>query len=264
MSRELAIVTGGTSGIGKEYSNRLAKLGYDLLIVGRREEILERNANEIRENFNVEVEVVSLDLRNDLDVDKFVEIVEEKNNIGFLVNNAGYGAENSFIKDSYENQEDMLKVHNRIVIKLCHTVGNKMKIRKKGVIVNVSSLAAFNEFAESAMYCSTKRFLVTFSECLGMELMRDNVKVQCLCPGFTRTDFHNKLKMDEKDLQNKGVVRWGSTYDVVDYSLKMLKKKYSIIVIPGILNRFLYRVVKLIPKCIYYRVVTKGWGLMKR
>lgn len=138
-----------------------------------------------------------------------------------------------------------------------------MKEDNKGTIVNVSSLAAFNQFAESAMYCSTKRFLVTFSECLAMELSKYGVKVQCLCPGFTRTDFHSKLKMEESKLGNKGIVRWMTADEVVKYSIEKLDKTLKVIVIPGFFNRVIYNLLKFIPKAIYYRVANKGWALME-
>ena len=178
------------------------------------------------------------------------------------MNNAGYGADDSFTRDEYSKQYDMAKVHMLVTMKLCHSLSKKMKENNKGYIINVSSMAGFNVFPSSAMYCSTKAFLISFTQCLAMELLENNIKVQCLCPGFTRTDFHSKLNMEESKLQNKGFVRWMSTREVVEISLKNINKKLKVIVIPGFCNKFLYFVSKFTPRCLYYKVAIKGWELM--
>ena len=149
-----------------------------------------------------------------------------------------------------------------VTMKLCHSLSKKMKENNKGYIINVSSMAGFNVFPSSAMYCSTKAFLISFTQCLAMELLENNIKVQCLCPGFTRTDFHSKLNMEESKLQNKGFVRWMSTREVVEISLKNINKKLNVIVIPGFCNKFLYFVSKFTPRWLYYKVAIKGWELM--
>lgn len=257
-----ALITGATSGIGKEYAYELGKRGYNLILIGRREDKLKKVAKDIEEEFNVECRVVILDLTKEEEFDNFTRSIENNYNIEFLVNNAGYGAEDSFTKDEYSKQYDMAKVHMIVTMKLCHVVGNIMKKNKKGYIINVSSMAGFNVFPTSAMYCSTKAFLISFTQCLAMELLEYNIKVQCLCPGFTRTDFHSKLNMEESKLKNKGLVRWMSTKEVVRISLKNLKKNLKVLVIPGGCNKILYFVSKFTPKFLYYKVAIKGWDLM--
>lgn len=259
---KIAVITGATSGIGKEYAFQLAKKGYDLILVGRRVEKIKTVAEEIENNFKVKTHVEILDLTDDNKLDDFIKRLEKKDNIEFLVNNAGYGADDSFTRDEYSKQYDMAKVHMLVTMKLCHSLSKKMKENNKGYIINVSSIAGFNVFPSSAMYCSTKAFLISFTQCLAMELLENNIKVQCLCPGFTRTDFHSKLNMEESKLQNKGFVRWMSTREVVEISLKNINKKLKVIVIPGFCNKFLYFVSKFTPRWLYYKVAIKGWELM--
>lgn len=260
--KKTAVITGATSGIGKEFAFRLASKGYNLIIVGRREDKLKEVAREIEENLKVNVAVNILDLTNDIEFNKFVSELELREDIEFLVNNAGYGADDAFTRDQYSKQLDMAKVHMLVTMRLCHSLSKQMKRNKKGYIINVSSMAGFNVFPSSAMYCSTKAFLISFSQCLAMELIGYNIKVQCLCPGFTRTDFHSKLEMEEGKLQNKGLIRWMSTSEVVNISSKNIDKRLKVIVIPGFCNKILYFVSKLTPKWLYYKVAIKGWDLM--
>lgn len=260
--KKTAIITGATSGIGKEFSLRLGEKGYNLILIGRREKLLKEVANNIEQNFKVKVEINILDISNEQELEGFINKISSYNNIEFLINNAGHGAEDSFTKDSIENQIEMINVHIMASVKLAYVVANKMKKNKKGYIINLSSLASFNAFPTSGMYCGTKSFLTRFSESLALELLNYNIKVQALCPGFTKTDFHSKLKMDENKLQNKGLVKWMIPKEVVDISLKNIDKKLKVIVIPGFYNKIMYIVSKMTPKFIYYKVALKGWKLL--
>ncbi|MEG0295790.1 MAG: SDR family oxidoreductase [Clostridium sp.] len=262
MNNKVAIITGATSGIGKEYSRLLASKGYNLILVGRRIEIITKVARDIEDEFNVYVETKILDLTNKQSFNNFANEIESRNDIEMLINNAGYGAEASFTEDTFENQDDMVNVHIKATIKLCHIVSKQMKKNKSGKIINVCSLAAFNVFPTSAMYCATKMFLVSFSQSLAMELNKYNIRVQALCPGFTRTDFHAKLDMDESKLKSKGIVRWMYPQEVVEYSLSKIDKELKVIIIPGFLNRVTYHLVKFIPKNVYYKVASRSWDLL--
>lgn len=259
---KIAVITGATSGIGKEFSIRLAEKGYNLILTGRRKELLNDVAANIRKKFNVNVEVKILDISNRDELDNFIEYIKNQNNIEFLVNNAGHGAKDTFTRDSIKNQEEMINVHVLATVRLCHVVANKMKERKKGYIINLSSIASFNSFPTSGMYCATKGFLTSFSQSLALELLDYNIKVQALCPGFTRTDFHKKLNMDESKLRNKGVVKWMTPKEVVNISLNNIDKKLKVIVIPGFGNKVMCILSRFAPKSIYYKIALKGWKLL--
>ena len=259
---KIAIVTGATSGIGKEFSKRLAMMGYDLIVVGRREEVLKKVAKNIEKRYCVNVEVKILDLSHEDRLNEFISFINKQDDIEYLVNNAGHGAIDTFTRDNIENQVEMINVHILATVKLCHTIANKMKKNKKGYIINTSSIASFNTFPTSGMYCATKGFLSSFSQSLALELKEYNIKVQALCPGFTRTDFHEKLNMDKKILKNKGIVKWMTPQEVVDISLKNINKKSKIIVVPGFGNKIMCLASKFSPRFIYYKVALKGWKLL--
>lgn len=260
----LAMITGASSGIGKEYAFRFGEKGYNLFLIGRREEKLLKVKKEIEESFKVKVEYKLVNLEDEKEIENLIGELKARKDIEVLINNAGYGGGESFLKDSLEFSENMIRVHINATIKLTRACSEWMKKNNKGYIINTSSMAGFNQFKDSAMYCSTKAFLISFSECLGLECMKYNIKVQVLCPGFVRTDFHEKLDMDEKMLQNKGIIRWMNTEEVVNYSLKRLfnNKKYTFICIPGFLNKVLYYSIRLMPKKMYYKITSKGWEYM--
>lgn len=260
----LAIITGASSGIGKEYALKLGEKGYDLFLIGRREEKLIKVKKEIEESFKVKIEYRLVNLDDEKEIESLIKELEKRENIEVLINNAGYGGGESFLKDRVEFSENMIRVHINATIKLTRACSELMKRNKKGYIINTSSMAGFNQFKDSAMYCSTKAFLISFSECLGLECMEHNIKVQVLCPGFVRTDFHEKLDMDERMLQNKGIIRWMNTEEVVKYSLKRIfnNKKYNFICIPGFLNKILYYSIRLMPKKMYYKITSRGWEYM--
>lgn len=257
-----AIVTGATSGMGKEFSRRLAEKGYDLIIVGRRTELINKVAEDIEKDFNVKVNTKILDLSDKDQLEDFVNFIKKEDNIEFLVNNAGHGAKDTFTRDKIEEQEGMINVHIIATVRLCHAVAQKMKKNRIGYIINLSSIASFNSFPTSGMYCATKGFLTSFSQSLALELEEYNIKVQALCPGFTRTDFHEKLKMDENRLKNKGIVKWMIPKEVVDISLKNIEKKLKVIVIPGFGNKIMCLASRLAPRSIYYKIAAKGWKLL--
>ncbi|MEF9951011.1 MAG: SDR family oxidoreductase [Clostridium sp.] len=262
MDRKKALITGGTSGIGKAFSYRLAEKGYDLIITGRREDILKEVEKDIEDKFSVNVTSIIVDFNKEEEYKDFIEYIESQDNIEFLVNNSGHGAKDTFTRDEYSNQEDMVKVHIIATMRLCHIIANKMKKFNKGYIINVGSIASFNTFPTSGMYCATKGFLASFSQSLALELEENNIRVQVLCPGFTRTDFHMKLKMDESKLKNKGIVKWMTPYQVVDYSLEHINKPLKVIVIPGFGNKIMVYASKFCPRWIYYKIAKKGWKLL--
>ncbi|MEG0129023.1 SDR family NAD(P)-dependent oxidoreductase [Clostridium sp.] len=262
MNRKIAVITGATSGIGKEFAIRLAEKGYDLLLTGRREKLLNEVKSYIEREYKVNVILFIVDFNNNEEFNKLLNYIEGINNIEFLVNNSGHGAKDTFTKDNVKNQLDMVGVHILAVIKLCHLIGNKMKKNKKGYIINVSSIASFNSFPTSGMYCATKGFLTSFSQSLALELEDFNINVQALCPGFTRTDFHSKLNMDGNKLKNKGIVKWMTPSEVVGYSLEKINKPLKVIVIPGIGNKVMVLASRICPRGIYYKIAKRGWKLL--
>ena len=258
MKNRYAIVTGATSGIGKSFATSFAKMGLNVLITGRREPILQTIAEELSQKYNVKVDIAVGDLADKAYVDSLATKIKSIGEIEYLVNNDGYGNRDSFFNGVFNEQEKMLDVHIYALTQLVHITGNIMKEQKFGNIINTSSLASFFPIPTGEFYCSTKAFINIFTESVFIGLRKHNIKVQCLCPGFTYTDFHRKLNIEDSKRVNRFLIRWMSADEVVRISLKNLKKKDKVIVVPGFTNKLLYFASYLIPRKLYYKFATSS------
>lgn len=258
----IAFITGASSGIGAEFSRRFAAQGYDLIISGRRREQLDRVAEEIRTKYGRTVTIKLGDLANPDHLAELVELIKNNPDIDVLINNAGLGLEKHFIEDDITNPDMLLDVHLRAAMHLMHAAIPGMTQRRRGTIINVSSIAGFSPTASDPTYGATKAFLTLFTESLHLVLRDKGIKVQALCPGFTWTNFHEKLGMPKEEQLHRGILRWTTVDKVVDASIKGLKDG-TVVVIPGFLNRVAMTIVALLPRRIYYRLM-KGKGLRRR
>lgn len=254
-TNKIAIITGATSGIGAEYAYEYAQLGYDLLITGRRKQKLETFASELKNKFNVNIIAVACDFSSDSSLEQLFKELEKLSQVEILVNNAGFGTNESFIDADFTTHETMLKVHIEAVIKITYLIIPKMIANGEGSIINVSSFAAFTPAASSILYNSTKAFQISFSENLHLSLQKYNIKVQALCPGFTQTEFHDKIGVKPEVEKTKHFLKWMTPKFVVTQSLKALDDKGHVVCVPGISYQFFLVILKLIPKTLYYRMV---------
>ena len=248
---KFALITGATSGIGKAFAYSLAGLGHNLIITGRKLQVLTEVTDDIKSKYNIEVIKVVADLSVQSDIESLLRIISNKK-IDILINNAGYGIKEQFHHDEINNQLKMLKVHVTSPLILIHAVMDIMMKEKCGSIINVSSLAAFFPTSGNAMYASTKSFLKNFTLSLRMEMKQYNIQVQCLCPGFTYTDFHRNAGLDKSSsLQNR--IGWMDADKVVKYSLHSLEKG-KVICVPGILNKVTFALIHVVPACTLARL----------
>lgn len=254
-TNKTACITGATSGIGAAFAEEFAKRGYDLLITGRRQEKINFFAKKLRQQYDVGVEVVIADFSDEITIDLLGNKISRIANLEILVNNAGYGSEGSFYEEKSQQQMAKLHVCSSTAVKLSHAVLPNMIANHKGIIINVSSLSACFPAPGAAMYTATRAFLVNFTESLYLELKGTGVKVQVLCPGTTKTEFHKKLGFDPDDYyQNKGMMRILTTKQVVNASLINLKKN-KVVCIPGLFNYFSWVIFKIIPRKLTYKIV---------
>jgi uncharacterized protein len=250
-----ACITGATSGIGAAFAEEFAKQGYNLLITGRRQVKINHFAKKLRHQYQVKVEVVIADFSNEKVIDLLGSKIGQIAGLEILVNNAGYGSEGSFCEEKSQAQMAKLHVCSSSAVKLCHAVLPNMLANNKGIIINVSSLSACFPAPGAAMYSATRAFLVSFTESLYLELKGTGVQVQVLCPGTTKTDFHEKLGFDpENYYQNKGLLKILTTKQVVKASLINLKKD-KVVCIPGLFNYFSWVIFKIIPRKLTYKIV---------
>jgi short-subunit dehydrogenase len=253
MSRT-ALITGATSGIGRAFAERFAKMGYDLIITGRRKDVIKKAAGEISKDNGVKVSVVLAELSEEAGISRVLKEIKKAGHIDVLVNNAGFGLNNMFFDEKVENHLKMVAVHVDAAVRLTHAVLPGMVKTGGGIVINVSSLGSFLPTPLNSIYGGTKAFLNIFTGSLHVELRNKGIKFQSLCPGFTSTDFH--VQMGVEDEIKKDVKRWMSPVRVVDYSMKALAKG-EIICIPGFMNRLLGIFPVIFPERLYYYIISR-------
>lgn len=192
-SRPIALVTGATAGIGAAFAELLARESHDLVIVARDLPRLNSRADEWRSRYKIEVEVIQADLSRDEDIRRLeLRLQNISRPIEVLINNAGFGINKSFTASDIAEEIALLDVLVTAPMRLMHAVLPRMKERNSGIIINVSSVAGW---IAGGTYSAAKSYLTVLSESLHTELRGTNVKVHALCPGFTRTEFHQRGRM---------------------------------------------------------------------
>ena len=191
-----ALVTGATVGIGESFTRLLAQNGYNIVLVARDLPRLQERAKALESTFGIATTLIQADLATDAGC-KTVEDFIANNQIDVLVNNAGFGINKAFTMSQLDTEQQLLDVLVRTPMRLMHVALPGMKERNKGVIINVSSVAGW---IAGGTYSASKSYLTVLSESLHTELASTNVKVSALCPGFTRTEFHQRGRMSMKGL----------------------------------------------------------------
>lgn len=186
-----ALITGATSGIGESFSRLLAAEQFNIVLVARDEARLHDRAENLKSKFGVQTFIIVADLATENGCRK-VEDYIQGHEIEVLINNAGFGINKAFTMSSLEKEEEILKVLVRTPMRLMHLILPAMKARNSGVIINVSSVASF---IAGGAYSAAKSYLTVLTESLHTELATTNIKISALCPGFTRTEFHERGRM---------------------------------------------------------------------
>ena len=215
-----ALITGASSGIGRDIARELSKKGYSLVLVARNLERLEK----LKEELQTESEIVSMDVT---DVEKCKELHENHKDIDILVNNAGFGDCGEFTKTDLDKELKMIDTNIKAYHVLTKLYLKDMKEKNKGIILNVASIAGFLPGPLMATYYSTKSYVVRLSEALREELRKakSNVQISILCPGPVDTNFN---KVADVQFALKGL----SSEYVAKYTVKkLLKRKFYIV--PG-------------------------------
>ncbi|WP_190285341.1 SDR family oxidoreductase [Clostridium sp. JN-1] len=249
-----ALITGATSGIGAAFARRFAKEGYNLIVTGRRKEKINSLAKELREEFNISVDVFIVELSSMNNVEFLIKKIKNRD-ISVLVNNAGFATKGKFADENLNVQEQMINLHIICAMKLIHSILPNMIKKKNGTIINLSSQSAFLVMPKNAAYSGTKAFLNAFSESIYLEVKDSGVKVQALCPGFVISDFHEKMGSPKANHKNKGIIRWMTPEKVVNISLENLKKG-KVICKPGFFENLGMNLLNFLPKIIYYKIAT--------
>ena len=200
MSR-LALVTGASSGIGEAFAERLAEEGWDLVVVARRRDRLEGLASRLTGERGVEIRVVEADLA---DSEQLQSLVREAAvlPLGLLVNNAALAHYAKFAELPPADAQELIELNALAPVLLTRAVLPGMLARGDGAVVNVASLLAFSgsweapHLPQRAVYAATKSFLVTFTQIVAAELRDTGVRIQVVCPGVVRSEFHSRQGLD--------------------------------------------------------------------
>jgi short-subunit dehydrogenase len=240
-----ALVTGATAGIGAAFARQLAARGYGLVLVARDGARLEALAAELRERHAIAAEALAADLSVDEGVERVAASIAGLSALALLVNNAGFGTAGLLATAPADVQERMLRLHVLAPMRLTRAALPGLLARRAGAVVNVSSVASFVYGAGSVNYCASKAYLTTFSEGLGAELAGTGVQAQALCPGFTRTEFHQRIGPAAGD---HPPWMWLTADAVVRASLAQLDRRGPVICVPGLGYKLLVGVLRLLPR----------------
>jgi len=237
-----AFVTGASAGLGQCYARQLAAKGLNLVLLARRGDRLEVLAEQIRDNCEVEVRCMALDLLADDALPQIRSAIQDLE-IGLLVNNAGFGFRGAFLSADAERLRSMVRLNCEIPTLLCHLFLPAMVERKRGGIINLASAASYQPTPYMSVYGATKGFDLLLSEALSVEMKSAGVDLLAVCPGTMDTEFHKVAG---------GVATFGGMADpehVVQQSLHFLGRKISFL--HGLRNRVM---------CFPNRLVPRSWS----
>jgi short-subunit dehydrogenase len=226
-------ITGASSGIGASYAKAFAENGFDLVLLARRKDRLQALANLLESDSSIHCEIITADLAEKEEIQKVTNHIRQIDNLDILINNAGFATIGYFADIPIEKSMRMFHTHMTATVQFTHAALQGMLKRERGTIINVSSMGAFMLTPGNVLYDATKSFLATFSENLWLEVRDKGIKVQALCPGFTRTEFHEVGDFKNFDKSTIPDSLWMMPDEVVRLSLKALENSRDVVFIPG-------------------------------
>jgi short-subunit dehydrogenase len=247
-----ALVTGATAGIGAAFARRLAVEFHDLILVARDADRLDAFAAELRDEHGVEVEVLAADLATDEGCGQVeARLADPERAVDLLVNNAGIGLRVPFLRNDVEDEDRMLRLNVRAVMRLTHAVLPVMTARRRGDIINVSSIAGFGPTAPGSTYSATKAWVTNFSESLHIAVRPKGVRVVALCPGFVRTEFHQRAGIATGSINDR---MWLDAESVARAALADLRRGRAVST-PSLQYKVLGGLVRHVPRPLFRRVI---------
>jgi len=199
--KNVALITGASSGIGRELADIHAKNQGDLILVARRKNLLESLATELRLKYIVNVLVIEKDLTKTVAVNELADqLVNDKIRIQYLFNNAGFGGYGEFVDRNISEDLNMIQLNVTSLVELSHAISKHMIQHGGGMILNTASTAGFIPGPLQATYFATKAFVVSFSQALDQEMRKKGVTVTALCPGPVKTEFIDVAGMSKSKM----------------------------------------------------------------
>jgi hypothetical protein len=244
--KKVALVTGASAGLGVEFARQLSKRGHRLVLAARRKERLEELARELGN-----ARAVAIDLsKKDAAARLMADLEANGESVDLLVNNAGFGLIGRFAQLDAKRERQMIDLNVGTLTDLCRAVAPAMIERKSGGIINVASTAAFQPGPKMAVYFATKAFVLSLSEALHEELKPHGIKVSCLCPGPTRTEFGDVAGFTSNILFDHLAM---TSAEVVEAGLNGLDKNKAVVV-PGVVNKLTAFSGRLVPRSVTRKV----------
>ncbi|MDR1485845.1 MAG: SDR family NAD(P)-dependent oxidoreductase [Planctomycetaceae bacterium] len=237
--KPFAVITGASDGLGKEFARQLAIDGYDLLLVARRGELLEAIKSDYESRYGIRAEVFVCDLSRADEVRRLELRLAGEEFLEFMVNNAGFGRDGTFPEVDPDLEEEMIRVHVISLMRLSRAALVPMCRRKKGFLINLSSVAAFLHGTNCAEYMATKAYVLSFSKNIQCDVSKYGVRVQALCPGLTHTGFHGTETMKGFKKNKTPAIAWLNADYVVRTSIRSIKKTKKVVCIPSLRYKLL-------------------------
>jgi short-subunit dehydrogenase len=262
----LAVITGASSGIGEAFARQLAARGYHLLLVARREDRLQALAATITAAHRVPVEIMPADLAADEGRDRLAARIRTAPNLGLLVNNAGFGTVGFFHQTGLQEQDQMHRLHVLTTLALSHAALENLTARADASaargIINVSSVASFEQAPTNVSYCATKAWVTSFTKGLAIELIvkQSPLRVQALCPGYTYSEFHDRIGMDRNPIPKQ---LWMTADFVVAESLRGFDRG-QVTVVPGWRYKIIVAFIKAVPGSLMRRIAAVAAGRFRK
>lgn len=251
-SRSFVLITGATAGIGYELAKIYANDGYNLVLVARNIERLEKVKSELNLMYNVNIHTLSIDLSIDNSCEEIFNYVNKKHlTVDILINNAGVGSFGYFKELDINKEVDQININVKALSELTRLFLPTMINNEAGSILNVASTAAFCSGPKMATYYATKAFVLSFTEAIYEEVKGSNIKISCLCPGAVRTEFLDKSGIKKNEIAKKNMM---TAKEVAKIAYKDFNKG-KLIIIPGVKNKIIVGFNKIVPRSISRKVI---------
>lgn len=245
-----ALITGATAGLGAAFAERLARDGHHLVLVARNTERMHAQAADLHDRHGVEVSVLTADLATESGITALEERVGAADQpVDLVVNNAGFGNKGRFLDVPMEDELTMLKVHCEAVLRSTAAAVRSMRVRRRGGVVNVASAAAF---LPRGTYGASKAWIAQFTQGVAADVAGSGVRLMALCPGFVRTEFHQRAGMDAENVPKW---MWLDAGRVVDAALTDLARGRTLS-IPDPRYKTLMSLTRLAPRGLLARATS--------
>jgi short-subunit dehydrogenase len=256
MSQDFTLITGASSGIGEALARRLARERRPIALAARRTDRLERLAGELRAQHGAEVQVLTADLTRPGACEALqAEVGRRGLAVDWLINNAGFGTYGRFAELPVARELEEIQLNVSALVELTRRFLPAMIERRRGAIINIASVGAFGPGPYMATYCATKAFVLSFSEALAAEVVGTGVHVLCVCPGFTRTEFQDKVDVDTSSIPG---FAWMTADQVAEQTVAAVGQRS--VLVNGTMNAFMAGLSRHLPASLTTRLVA---GMMK-